>query len=30
MGLFSDFISGAINSAINYNDKDSYFRTLCR
>lgn len=29
MGLFSDFISGAINSAINYNDKDSYFRTLC-
>lgn len=29
MGLFSDFISGAINSAINYNDKDSFFRTLC-
>lgn len=29
MGLFSDFIEGAINSAINFNDKDHFFKILC-
>ena len=29
MGLFSDFIEGAINSAINFNDKDHLFKILC-
>ncbi|TKZ36112.1 tetratricopeptide repeat protein [Brachyspira catarrhinii] len=29
MGLFSDLIGGAINSAINYNDKDHFFKILC-
>ena len=29
MGLFSDLIGSAINSAINYNDKDHFLRILC-
>ena len=29
MGLFSDLIGGAINSAINYNDKEHFFKILC-